>query len=278
MFRNTYILYDKGKVSAIYGANGGNTSAAVPPGVTDEHKSWYWPGHGFVQDDRLYIFQTSMYQGGEGMWGFRYKKTDILEYQLPNLELVQTSDIPSSPPDNVHYGMAALNEGPYIYVYAQRDMDNGSNTISDATVARTTISDLYHKWEYFNGSGWGTNTLEAVKMEGLSSVAVSSQFNVFKLGDKYVLLTQEKQFLSGEIYTFSADRPEGPWYNKKLIYTTKEHNIFTYNAMAHPQFNRDGKILISYNVNIESFEEQHRDVSTYRPKFFWVESEKILNN
>lgn len=281
MFRNTYILYDKGEVSAIYGANGSNSSGAVPPGVTNEHNKWYWPGHGFVADDQLYIFQTLMYQGGEGMWGFRYEKTDILRYQLPGLELIDTSDIPASPPENVHYGMASLNDGPYIYVYAQRDVENGLNTVSDAMVARTTIGELYHKWEYFNGSGWGTNTSEAVKMEGLSSVAISSQFNVFKLGDKYVLLTQEKQFLSGAIYTFIADRPEGPWYNKQLIYTTEgieKNNVFTYNAMAHPQFAKNGKLLVSYNVNIESFEEQHKDVSTYRPRFFWVETEKILNN
>src|SRR5690606_10409587 len=216
--------------------------------------------------------------GSEGMWGFRYEKTDILEYQLPSLELIQNSDIPVTPPENVHYGMAALNEDPYIYIYAQTDVENGSNTISDAMVARTTINDLYSKWEYFNGSGWSPNSSEAVKMEGLSGVAISSQFNVFKLGDKYVLLTQEKQFLSGDIYTFIADSPQGPWYNKKLIYSTEEQDIFTYNAMAHPQFVRDGKILISYNVNTEDFVEQHNDVSTYRPRFFWVENKTILNN
>jgi hypothetical protein len=35
-------------------------------------------------------------------------------------------------------------------------------------------------------------------------------------------------------------------------------------------------ILVSYNVNNEDFAKQHSDVSTYRPRFFWVEKEKIL--
>ena len=88
---------------------------------------------------------------------------------------------------------------------------------------------------------------------------------------------QEKTFGTGKIYTFIADKPEGPWYNKKLIYKINERkNIFTYNAMAHPQFKKDGMILISYNVNVEDFVEQHKDVSTYRPRFIWIDISKIV--
>jgi hypothetical protein len=281
MFRNSYIMYDKGNVSAIVGANGPKTSGAVPLGVTDEGKKWYWPGHGFVAGNKLYVFQTLMYQGAAGMWGFMYEKTDILEYNLPGMELQQTVSVPFKGSTDIHYGMAALNDDDYIYIYAQVDVQNSIPAISDASVARTTVSNLYTKWEYFNGSGWSENSADAVKMSGLAGVAVSSQFNVFKLNGKYVLLTQEKTYNAGKIYTFIADNPQGPWYNKKLIYTTKEQakpGLLTYNAMAHPQFNRNGMMLVSYNVNTENFEQQHNDVSTYRPRFFWVEINKVLNN
>lgn len=279
MYRNTYILYDRGQVSAIYGAIGENSSAAVPPGVNDEHQKWYWPGHGFVKDNTLYVFQTLMYQGEEGMWGFQYETTDILAYDLPGLELKKTTNIPFKGPENIHFGMAALAEDDYVYIYAQVDIDNGPVPISEAWVARTTLDKLYTEWVYFDGSGWSSSSLDAVRMEGLSDVAISSQFNVFKLNDKYVLLTQEKQFTSGEIYTFVADHPWGPWYNKQLIYTVPDHenpNVFSYNAMAHPQFKKDGKILISYNVNNLDFAEQLNDVSTYRPRFLWIEIDQIL--
>jgi len=281
MFRNTYIVYDDGGVSAMYGVNGEQSSAAVPPGVTNEHQKWYWPGHGFVKDNKLYIFQTLMYQGEAGMWGFRYETTDILQYGLPNIELEKTTRIPFEGSTDIHYGMAALNDGDYIYIYAQKDVDNGWDPVADALVARTTIDDLYTNWEYFDGSGWSSNPDDAVKMLGLSSVAISSQFNVFKLNGKYVLLTQEKQFNSGEIYTFISDSPQGPWYNKQLVYEIQEKDqpgLFTYNAMAHPQFEKDGMILISYNVNNEDFIEQHEDVSTYRPRFVWIEIANILEN
>jgi hypothetical protein len=282
MFRNTYILYDNGKVSAITNANGDKTSAAVPPGVIDEGKKWYWPGHGFVYGNKLYIFQTLMYQGAEGMWGFMYEKTDILEYDLPGVTLKQTVSVPFSGSTDIHFGMAALKDDDNtIYIYAQVDIDNGFDPVSDALVARTTIDNLYTRWEYFNGSGWSVVAADAVKMSGLSSVPVSSQFTVSKIDGKYVLLTQSKKFNSGVIYTFIADHPEGPWYNKQLIYTPKEHEspgLLTYNACAHPQFQKDGMLLVSYNVNTEDFTQQHNDVSTYRPRFFWVEKKTILGN
>lgn len=279
MYRNTYIVYSKGKVSAIYGANGNkNSSAAVPPEYPDE-KKWYWPGHGFVDGNKLYIFQTLMYQGSGDMWGFRYETTHILEYNLPGLELVKTTPIPFNGSENIHYGMAALKDGEYVYMYAQVDVTNDMNPISEVLVARSMMNNLYTGWEYYTGSGWSTNASAIEKLKGLTSVPVSSQFNVFRLRDKYVLLTQKKTFNSGEIYTFTADTPYGPWGNKQLIFKTYEQDIphlFTYNAMAHPQFEKDGMLLISYNVNTEVFAEQFSDVSTYRPRFFWIEIDKIL--
>ena len=110
---------------------------------------------------------------------------------------------------------------------------------------------------------------------------VSSQFNVFRLRDKYVLLTQSKRYNSGEIYTFTSDSPAGPWRNKQMIYripAMENRKLFTYNAMAHPQFEKDGMILVSYNVNTEEFSQQFSDVSTYRPRFFWIGIDRILNS
>ena len=280
MYRNTYIVYDDGQVSAIYGYGGNkNASAAVPPGYPDEEK-WYWPGHGFVNGDKLYIFQTLMYQGGEGMWGFMYETTHILEYDLPDLELRKITPIPFNGSTDIHYGMATLSDGDFNYIYAQVDVRNDMDPITEVLVARTVEGNPYDNWQYFNGSGWSADSSDAVKLEGLSSVPVSSQFNVFKLRDKYVLLTQKKTFNSGEIYTFIADSPVGPWRNKQLIFRTYEQNVpnlLTYNAMAHPQFEKDGMILVSYNVNTLVFAEQFSDVSTYRPRFFWIDIDRILN-
>lgn len=281
MYRNSYILYDDGAVSAIVGANGDKTSGAVPPGVTDEGKKWYWPGHGFVDGNTLYIFQTLMYQGGEGMWGFMYETTHILEYELPSVTLKKTTRIPYYGPATFHYGMAALNdEDGYVYIYAQVDESVSASDLSQVTLARASVADLYEAWEYWDGNGWSVDASHAATLQGLAAVSVSSQFNVFRLRDKYVLLTSDKRFNSGEIYTFVSDAPQGPWTKRQLIFRTYEQhtkNLFTYNAMAHPQFEKDGMILISYNVNTEVFAEQFSNVENYRPRFFWYEIDRILN-
>ena len=47
--------------------------------------------------------------------------------------------------------------------------------------------------------------------------------------------------------------------------------------MAHPQFETDGKILVSFCVNTSDFAEQFTNVECYRPRFFWYPVENILN-
>ncbi len=274
MFRNTYQVYDKGKVSAI--TTGSDHSAAVPQDYPDERR-WYWPGHGFVAGNTLYIFQLLMYQGGDGMWGFRYQETHVLEYSLPDIKQIRDYKVPYSGTSEAVYGAAALNDGDWIYIYAQYEKTN--SLVSQVLCARAKLADLGTKWEYYTGKGWSSDSKDAVPLDGLSTIMVSSQFNVFKLRDKYVLLTQHKMLGDGRIFTAISDTPYGPWRNLKQIFKVPElarSTWFTYNAMAHPQFERDGDILVSFNVNTPDFAEQFTNVESYRPRFFWYPVNDIL--
>lgn len=296
MYRNTYSVYNQktGKSYAICEENGTNTSAIVPEGVTDESTKWYWPGHGFVVGDKLYIFQLLMHtgEGAEG-WNFHYEDTHIIQYGLPEInvmpekiaEIPYNVSVPSTPSQEtpeIHFGAAALNDlnsTGYLYIYAQVDVENDLDPIAEVYVARTTPDKLFTSWEYYDGSNWSSSQNSVKALTGLESVPISSQFNVFKLDGKYVLLAQNKTFNSGEIYTFTSDNPWGPWGNKTLIYKIPDlgnDNWFTYNAMGHPQIQKDGMILVTFNVNTSDFSEQSSDVSSYRPRFFWIEKTSIL--
>lgn len=297
MYRNTYSVYDHEKQTsyALAEVNGPNTSAAVPAGVTDEGSRWYWPGHGFAVGNNLYIFQQVMFSGdGPAGWNFYYDETHILQYSLPDLPLKPVRDVaipfkdnppltPSPETPLIHFGAAALNDldgTGFLYIYAQTDIENDIDPVTEVYVARTTETGLFSSWEYWNGSSWSPDQNSVAALSGLSSVPVSSQFNVFKLEDKYVLIAQNKTWNSGEIYTFTSDNPWGSWGHKTLIYKIPglaSPNWYSYNAMAHPQFEKDGMILISYNVNTSEFAEQKTNVESYRPRFFWVEKDMILN-
>ena len=222
-----------------------------------------------------------MFQASAGAWGFKYMETHVLEYSLPKIELIRDYRIPYTGSPEAVYGAAALYDGGKVYVYAQYEKANQDpfNVVSQVLCARTTVADLGTEWEYYTGSGWSKDSSKAVPLTGLSSFPVSSQFNVFKLKDKYVLLSQHKMLGDGRIFTAVSDTPYGPWHNVRQIFKTPylgNQNWFTYNAMGHPQFEKDGKLLVSFNVNTNDFSEQFSNVESYRPRFFWYPIDKII--
>ncbi|MDR2626980.1 MAG: DUF4185 domain-containing protein [Dysgonamonadaceae bacterium] len=284
MYRNTYFVYDhaSGTVTLVWPGSNSNASAAAIP--TDGSK-WYWPGHGYTDGDKLYKFCSLMYMAGEGAWGFAVERVNVLTYQLPGLQLIDDRPIPYPGADRTYE--AVLKDGDYVYIYAGVSIQGGLDPKVDVMVARAAPNNPYAGWEYYNGSGWSGDPADAVRMEGLSSVPVSS-LSVFKLGDKYVLLTEHQALWVGDIYTFISDTPYGPWRNKKTVFTAHEPAIlYTYNATAHPQFQKDGMILVAYNVNLNDsdlngdgvvdWRDIYVDVSAYRPRFFWVDIDTILN-
>lgn len=280
MYRNTYFVYDpaSGTVTRIYGANDDpNSSAAIPQCCPTQDK-WYWPGNGFVIGDKLYKFCSLLYMASEGNWGMAVERVNVLTYQLPGLEFVSEMPIPYNGADRVYE--TALVDGDYVYIYATVGIEGGLDPKVDVMAARAAPSNPCTDWQYYTGSGWSDDASDAVRLEGLADVPVSS-LSVFKLRDKYVLLSQRQELWRGEIHTFTSDTPYGPWTNKQTVFTAQEPDyLYTYNATAHPQIQKDGMILVSYNVNQtdgHTFEDLWNDASRYRPRFFWVEIDKILN-
>jgi hypothetical protein len=92
-------------------------------------------------------------------------------------------------------------------------------------------------------------------------------------------------YTAKDIVLYSACTPEGPFSAKSVVYSTPETqantvlgmlsgqtldgHLWTYGQGAHPQFTRDGELLISYSVNSDdSGDLIYADA--YRPKFIRV--------
>ena len=105
-------------------------------------------------------------------------------------------------------------------------------------------------------------------------IGVSEQFSIFRIKDTYVLLTMAK--MTSDIYTYTSDSPFRNFTNKTFIYHAPEpeadttHQIFAYNALAHPQYIKDDELLVSYCINSFTVRDVFENAENYRARFIRV--------
>ncbi len=280
MINNTFILVNEkeGTHTALYQGTLDDADALLKP-TYGNPKEYYWPGHGFEKNGVLHVFM-SRFLHVDYDWGFAFSGTDYIRMDKDTFEVLSQEGFPYSNKNNVHYGHAIINESEYTYLY-------GSWSEQDTTalhVARATLNEKNDKlgeYEFFDGKGWVSNPLESVPLEGIGQ-SVPEQFTVFKYKNLYILVMEARELGGGNIFSYIAETPTGPWHNEKLLYHTTEQDnvkdqVFTYNAMAHPQYIADNKLLVSYCVNSFDVPKIHEvDTDYYRPKFIWVPLEIIL--
>jgi hypothetical protein len=268
--RNSLVIQDGDSVITLHqGTSEHPASFVIPPPEVPEGKRlsedsvWFWPNNGCIENNRLWLFLSEVIQADTGMWGFRWTGTWLASYSLPDIKEEEIIPVPYSLENQVHYGIAILEEKDSTYVYGRKD--------DKPHVARFKTGDVTSPWEFYTGKGWSSDPAASGP---ISDINVSEQFSVMKIKNKYVLISQTGAFLSPEIYSFTSDKPYCDWNQKTLLYTTpipeSNKNLFTYNAMAHPQFTKGGMLLISYNTNSMVLEDHFRDADIYRPRFIRV--------
>lgn len=267
--RNSMVVQDGEKLTTIYQCiNGKDHSAVIPPEVSksdfeiSEMECWFWPGDGFIENGELKIFMSEFYQADTGMWGFSWKRTALVNFKLPSISLagIHYFNYPHS--IEIHFGHAVLVDQTYTYIYGLGN--------SKPYVARAKTGNCDGAWEFFTGNGWSTNSEDCKPM---ADIEASEQFSVLKREGKYILITQSGS-LSNQICSYTSNKPFTGWKNKQVLYKTPlpdaNKNIFTYNAVAHPQFINGNTLLISYNTNSSVLEDHFQDAGIYRPRFIWV--------
>ncbi|WP_161622745.1 DUF5005 domain-containing protein [Cesiribacter andamanensis] len=247
---------------------------------------YFWPGHGYSQGDTTYVFWLAY-------TGFEMAHAGTYLAKMDNRDPRDASAIKELVrlplPAGVEWGNAVLTDTDtgYRYLYGQvKDW-----IIHRPLLARVPLDgDITGPWEFFDGTGWVADAAAAQQLMASEDDYVSPSFSVFKLQDKYFMISQDIGFLTcgygREIYAWESSSPEGPFTNKKLVYTIEDQYRgeywVTYNATAHPQFIRNNELLISYNVNglanngvqgvscqnecQDAFRDR-RNADGYRPKF-----------
>ncbi|MCF8346484.1 MAG: T9SS type A sorting domain-containing protein [Bacteroidales bacterium] len=266
MIRNSAVIQKGELLKTLYSGTASDPADFLPTQHPDS--TWYWPEHGIIEDDSLRIFVAKFRSSENGAPGFNFAHAgnDIAVLTYPELKFVYASPIIASGINEVLYGDRILEDTTYSYIYGRKS--DPEFNITYPHVARALRgSVIKQEWEYFDGTGWSSSPSDSRRMNNFQ---VSQQYSVSTYMGKYVLLTQDI-WLSPEIYSFTSNGPAGPWSNKRHLYTTPETSgdTWTYNAYVHPQFDKNGEMLVSYNVNGD-FWSIFSNVETYRPRFIRV--------
>lgn len=265
MIRNCAMLQDGDSLTALYGGTFQSPESFVKS--ANEAAAWYWPEHGLVENDTLKIFFSEfILASGPSGFNFKYKAAHLARFTYPGIGLVDLTKLPYYDLNGVCYGNSLMVEDGYTYIYGRKETDTVYH-IPYSHVARVPVGNLLAPWEFYTGSTWSADPAATGRM---SSAAVSQEYGVFKLNNRFVLISQEIWF-SKKIYPYTSNTPSGPWTRGKLLYETPIlfANTFTYNAFPHPQFNAGDKLLVSYNTN-GNFADIFKNVEVYRPRFIRV--------
>jgi hypothetical protein len=302
MLRNAFNLIDnnKTKAKAIIRGTSDNPLTFMEP-VNEKGDStyrWYWPGHGFVKNDTIYIFALSMVndssvalQSGntassdnesneiaETIFSFRISHIDLLSFTFPEFKHIETHKVEVDYPVNqIDFGNCIMIDKGYIYIYGTKNSPGKAKI----HIARIPFSNrlFYKDWEYYTGTKWEKNINRSEPLD--IDISVSEQFSIFRYKNKYILLTQERA--GTDIYSYISDYPNQDFHNKKLIYHTMESEsdstkmILTYNALAHAQYIENDQLLVSYCVNSFRVRDIFDNVEAYRARFLRVPMQLILS-
>jgi hypothetical protein len=267
LVHNSFVVQENGSLITLRGGTPEQPKALVAP---EDGSSWYWPGDGTVEGDRLHVFLRKFQRTGPGMWDWIWTGTDIGTFSLPDLKLAYIT--PAVSKNHVLYGSAILEHRDFVYIYGTEDLQERKF----AHVARAPFGRLLGPWEFFTGHGWSDDPMESARM--LDGVA--NQYSVVCAGNRYLLITSDnRQPFSRQIVGYLSNSPVGPWSGPLHLFTATEadDDIVTYNALAHPQFQEDGRLLISYNVNsLHGLQALFRDADAYRPRFLGVDIRGLL--
>jgi hypothetical protein len=266
-----------GEISTTYhGGTIDNPTAflAVEPAING-YPTIVWPAHGFVKNGILHVLMSVFLKVGSGGLDIAFHSTQYYRLRTSDLTIIDVQEVQASKLSGAHFGYGFVEHEGWYYTYGTKD--EGSFSYPLCAARAQLINDKLGNWQVFDGTDWSSDLANISGLRGLNNIIVSEQHSIFKYNNKFILLTQNR--LGPNIYTFVSDNPEGPWGNKKTIYTTPEYSdsrYTTYNAMAHPQYAKNDKLLVSYCVNSTTLSGLNSDVMSYRPRFFWIPMDKIL--
>jgi hypothetical protein len=262
-------------------SSGNPLTVFVPNTPNANPGDWYWLMDGISLNQTLYVFALRL-NGTAGGFGFEVNGVVLLKFKMDDQNFisdVKQFDTPfflKNAAENwdIVLGQAIMpmtnasgNPFPdgYIYVYGPKSKSSGKELMA-ARVLPEEIEN-FSKYEYWNGTAWGSQIEDLMKLTD----GISQEFSVTPVGEeKYLLVYQTGSSVAVRL----GESPTGPFGMFYIVYNCPEvlsdPNIFVYNAKAHPGLSNKEELLISYNVNTFDFWAHFSNADIYRPRFIYL--------
>ncbi len=232
----------------------------APKSVT---KSYYWPGDGFVLDEKLFIVNKVIVPHvpkNADDFGFEWKSDDLslvtnggadpTTWQWKSVALPEHQK-------TALMGTACLLKDDYAYFYMSLQKFAVGTNVHPTGVARipkrALLSMDTSKFEFWNGQKWVADIAESrvIFEDGTSEMTVT-ELN----GEPYLVATYMAP-MSADICMRFSKKPEGPWSDPIKVFQCPEHQIkvlgrrtAVYSAKAHPESPpKKGEVVVSYCSN-----------------------------
>lgn len=202
---------------------------------------WYWPGQAVVEGDRLHVLAMDFTgAAGSDAWGWRFERTDVLTYQLPDLRLLSSAPVPGNPSGAMFSQLHQASDG-HTYIYGSYSVPGHLGKavqvarVPNGQLASTTA------WEYVDAEMGPELELGTV----VSVVPIS--------GGGYRLFSKRLDLWSEEIVSYDSPTPYGPWTNRRIVATAPHGDgRWTYGVEAHPeQPEAPGALVLTYATNCD---------------------------
>ena len=268
--RNSAVLHQGAEARTLVK---GNTFEAEDFLKPTQPGQWYWPGHGVAERDEVVLFMHRITTApGPSGWNFKAVGTDMVRLDAHDLSVKSRREMPGGA--DTKWGVSVVSDDEYTYVYGMEKQAGPFDRW--ATVARAPKDHVGDsRLEYWNGERWTHDPQGAARI----GAGVSDAFTVRQTPDgRWALITQEIIFGKG-IRVAVSDSPAGPFTNFHRIDPgpTVNNGEISYNAQVHPSFDRDGKMLVSWNINrTDASLPGPNELDSYQPRFKAVDLDKLL--
>lgn len=219
--------------------------------------SYYWLMDGHIEGEELYLFALRVIDGSP----FSLLGSSLLRLSLSPLGEVQEYKAIATFGKEVIYGSSLIKEGDYFYVFCYTNEERKKTLLARTpSLENPRFSFLKNNGRYEEGH---ENAFPLCSFLGAEN-------KIHKYGNRY-WVAYSPYGISKEIRLTSFSALGERIEEGKLVYECPEMagEDIAYNAKIQPPFSKDGRFIVSYNVNSLK-EERVKETYVYRPHFLEV--------